>query len=471
MSKKRIVVSILVVLIGIILNVLVWNYQLSVSGYTVTIKVQLKSDQKNEFQLFYLNGKQTLDQGFYEEQSKTVIYENTDQVQELAFEVPVSSNCFRMDFGSAASVTEILQIETQYKDETMVIGQERLLRVEHQQMIKSMEAKEQGAIIISQADDPFLVWDVSDWQLEEVVRHARTVYDIVLKVLVCLILDFILLFALKYARKIAYLPIELYENRKLIFSLAKNDFKTKYAGSYLGIFWAFVQPIVTVLVYWFVFEKGLRAGGINTKAGITAPFVLWLIAGLVPWFFFQDALSGGTNALQEYSYLVKKVVFKISILPIVKVVSALFVHIFFVGFMLLLYCGYRYYPNLYTLQIIYYSLAMFIFVLAVTYATCAMVVFFKDLSQIINIVLQVGVWMTPIMWNIDTMELPPVLLTVFKLNPMYYIVTGYRDALINKVWFWENMELTVYFWLLTIIFFGLGTIIFKRLKVHFADVL
>ncbi len=101
-------------------------------------------------------------------------------------------------------------------------------------------------------------------------------------------------------------------------SLAKNDFKTKYAGSYLGITWAFVQPIITVLVYWFVFQVGLRSGNIGNF-----PFVLWLVAGLVPWFFFQDTLNGGTNAHIESSYLVKKVVFKISVLPIVKAVSAL----------------------------------------------------------------------------------------------------------------------------------------------------
>ena len=106
---------------------------------------------------------------------------------------------------------------------------------------------------------------------------------------------------------------EIISNRKLIWDLSKNDFKTRFAGSYLGIIWAFVQPIVTVLVYWFVFEKGMHASGINLRSGITAPFVLWLIAGLVPWFFFQEVLSGGTNALMEYSYLVKKVVFQIDI--------------------------------------------------------------------------------------------------------------------------------------------------------------
>ena len=266
--------------------------------------------------------------------------------------------------------------------------------------------------------------------------------------------------------KNTWLPGEIYRNRRLVFSLAKNDFKTKYAGSYFGTVWAFIQPIVTICVYWFVFGLALRNG---SDKGV--PFVLWLVAGLVPWFFFQDALNGGTNALIEYSYLVKKVVFKISILPIVKVVSALFVHVFFVVFTLVLYSAYHYYPDLYTLQIVYYTFAMFIMVLGIVYATCAIVIFFRDLTQVINIVLQVGMWMTPIMWNIDTMELSPVLITIFKLNPMYYIVAGYRDALINKAWFWENAPLTLYFWLLTAVLFGIGTMIFKRLKIHFADVL
>ena len=266
--------------------------------------------------------------------------------------------------------------------------------------------------------------------------------------------------------KILALPMELYHNRKLIFSLAKNDFKTKYAGSYLGIVWAFIQPVVTILVYWFVFSVGLKAGTVSNY-----PFVLYLVSGIVPWLFFQDALNGGTNALLEYNYLVKKVVFQIDILPIIKLISALFVHLFFIVFTIVLYACYGYYPDLYTLQMLYYTFAMMILLLGLIYATSAIVVFFKDLGQIINIILQIGVWMTPIMWNIDGMELNPILITILKLNPMYYIVAGYRDSLINKAGFWEQPGMTIYYWILTIVLFIIGTKIFKKLKPHFADVL
>ena len=260
---------------------------------------------------------------------------------------------------------------------------------------------------------------------------------------------------------------DIVKKRRLIGELAKADFKKRFVGSYFGIVWMFIQPIVTVAIYYFVFGVGFRSG--DPIEGV--PYVLWLVPGIVPWFFFSEALNTGTNCLQEYSYLVKKVVFQIDILPIIKLISALFVHLFFIAFTIILYACYGYYPDLYTLQMLYYTFAMMILLLGLIYATSAIVVFFKDLGQIINIILQIGVWMTPIMWNIDGMELNPILITILKLNPMYYIVAGYRDSLINKAGFWEQPGMTIYYWILTIVLFIIGTKIFKKLKPHFADVL
>ena len=74
------------------------------------------------------------------------------------------------------------------------------------------------------------------------------------------------------------------KDARLIARLSANDFKTKFAGSYLGIVWAFIQPVITILVYWFVFEKGFKPAAIHNAAGDQVPYVLWLIAGMV---FFQ----------------------------------------------------------------------------------------------------------------------------------------------------------------------------------------
>ncbi|MCR5478043.1 MAG: ABC transporter permease [Lachnospiraceae bacterium] len=297
--------------------------------------------------------------------------------------------------------------------------------------------------------------------------EADAAQEVVKKILSCLILaagSAIFVFAYD---KIMILPVELYQNRRLIWKLAKNDFKRRYVGSYMGIIWAFIQPIVTIALYYVVF--GYIMNGARTS-GSDIPFVLFLTAGMVPWFFFSEMLNSGTGALMEYSYLVKKVVFKISILPIIKAVAAVFTHLFFIALLLILACICGYPPSIYTIQVLYYSFCCFVFTLGLTYITCSVIIFFRDLGQIINILLQVLVWATPIMWNLDNLHTEWIKV-VLKINPMVYIVNGYRSAVYGREWFFQDFFSTVYFWVVTVLIFGLGALVFKRLKVHFADVL
>ncbi|MDD5940956.1 MAG: ABC transporter permease [Lachnospiraceae bacterium] len=278
----------------------------------------------------------------------------------------------------------------------------------------------------------------------------------------------ITLFTVFY-NKITVLPVELYQNRRLIWRLAKNDFKKRYAGSYLGTIWAMVPPLVTVVMYWVVFDRIFHSGPQRTSAGIEVPYVLFLTAGLVPWFFFSDALTGGMTSLLEYNYLVKKVLFKISVLPIIKVTAALFVHIGFTVILIGIAWLYGYPPSVYTLQVIYYTACEYIFVLGISYATCSIVVFFRDLQQIIGIIMQVGMWATPILWNINILSdhVKPFI----KLNPLTYIVEGYRMSVYGHEWFFTHFYSSTYFWIVTALLFVVSSLIFKRLKPQFADVL
>lgn len=273
-----------------------------------------------------------------------------------------------------------------------------------------------------------------------------------------------------FASKLIQLPAELWQNRKLIWKLSRNDFKKRYAGSYMGAVWGFAQPLVTVLMYYLVFDKIFGNKAVELRDGVEVPFVLFITTGLVPWFFFSEALSQGTMSLIEYSYLVKKVVFKISILPVIKVIAATFSHLFFLALAVLLACIYGYYPSVYLLQIVYYGMCLFLLVLAMSYTTCAVVIFFRDLSQIISICLQVGMWATPILWSLDAIH-NPVVAGLLKLNPLVYIVNGYRESVYGHRWFFEDMSGTLYFWAVTVVLFLMGAAIFKKLKVHFADVI
>lgn len=291
--------------------------------------------------------------------------------------------------------------------------------------------------------------------------------EMVKKIIACVLIVLSILVFAKWYDKFTVLPVELYQSRHLIWKLAKNDFKKRYAGSYLGAVWAMVQPVVTVVMYYIVFDVIMGDG--RPVADDTIPYVLFLTAGLVPWFYFNEALQNGTNSMLEYNYLVKKVVFKISILPIIKIIAATFIHVFFACVLLVIAAVYGYYPSIYTIQLLYYSFCMFILVLGMCYTTCAVMVFFKDLGQIINIALQIGMWATPILWDIETIG--PTAQMLVKINPLVYIVNGYRSTIFEKSWFFEDFYSTMYFWIFTVVIFGIGALVFKRLKVHFADVL
>ncbi len=258
--------------------------------------------------------------------------------------------------------------------------------------------------------------------------------------------------------------LDLYRNRNLILQLTARDFKTRFLGSYLGLLWAFIQPMVTILIFWFVFEVGFKSAPVGDF-----PFILWLITGIIPWFFIADTLSSATNCIVENSFLVKKVVFRVSMLPIVKLLSALVIHLFFVVVIFAFFMAYGIWPTLYSLQVFYYGFAMIVMLLGLSWLTSALVIFLKDVGQIVAMCLQFGFWLTPIFWSLQM--LPEKYHIFLKLNPVYYIIQGYRDSFIHNIWFWEHPVYTAYYWLFTAIIFVLGAVVFSRLRPHFADVL
>ena len=125
---------------------------------------------------------------------------------------------------------------------------------------------------------------------------ADPIQEMIKKVIACITIAVMIVVFICFYDKITLLPQELYQSRHLIWKLAKNDFKKRYAGSYLGAVWAMVQPVVTVAMYYVVFDLIMGTG----KSMVPdKPYVLFLTAGLVPWFYFNEALNSGTNALLE----------------------------------------------------------------------------------------------------------------------------------------------------------------------------
>lgn len=465
MNKKILLIIVTFVIACIIsCGVFVYVNPIKNGKVDVTFNVETDSSQPQSFQLFFaLNN--NLEKIEYTENQKIDFVVDKGATESISAKLPSNLGAIRFDFDSNANVAKIKDITIRYSGKDIPIDDSCKKNYNYiNDVVTDEESNNNTYEIIG--EDPFVSWDVSDWGIQEYVQLRVNKINVFIKiVMLCLLWLMYIIFVIHFDSLMQF-PIEIVGNRTLIFRLSLNDFKTRFAGSYLGIVWAFVQPVVTILLYWFVFERAFHATGVGN-----VPFALWLTCGLVPWFFFSEALMGGTSSLIEYQYLVKKVVFQIDILPVVKIVSSLYVHVFFVILTIVLFFVSGMCISVYWLQTIYYSFCAVVITLGLAYITSSVTAFFRDLTQIINVLLTVGTWLTPIMWNFDTADLPEAVSIILTANPMFYIVQGYRDSLVNHIWFWQRPALTLYFWMISVIVFCLGTVIYRRLKVHFADVL
>ncbi len=256
----------------------------------------------------------------------------------------------------------------------------------------------------------------------------------------------------------------LFLRRSLIYEMAKRDVISQFSGSFIGYAWALLNPMAMIFILWLVFSVGLKVAPQNN-----VPFVIWLTAAIAIWNTFVEVINSSTSVLITNSHLVKKVLFPLSILPVVKLISALLTHIIFISLLLVLIIVHKMPFSLCWFQAIYYFFAMSVLAIGIGWLTSAINVFARDTAQAVNIFITFGFYLTPIIWDLQIM--PQRLKFFFKLNPLYYIIQGYRESFIYFVPFWHHWQLTIYFWALTLLILCIGAIVFLKLRPHFADLL
>jgi len=268
-----------------------------------------------------------------------------------------------------------------------------------------------------------------------------------------------------YIKSFFYFLLTIYQQKYVIGQLVKRDFQNKYLASYIGLPWAFIQPAMTIVVIWFAMTYGLKIGKID--GGL--PFVPWFICGMIPWLFISETISSSSSSLIEYSYLIKKTSFKVAIIPFIKIFTALIVHLFFIVVIAVFAIGYGFKPCIYWFQIIYLLFSSLILLTGLGWLLSSITVFVRDMGPIVNVVISILFWATPIMWPYTMLSGNMKYLAL--LNPFFYITNGYRYTFLAKAWMFQNVEMTIYFWVTTTFIFIAGALVFKKLMPHFADVL
>lgn len=254
--------------------------------------------------------------------------------------------------------------------------------------------------------------------------------------------------------------------KQQIFKLAKADLLKTYRGAALGWAWAIIKPAVTIFVYWFAFQIGVK----TEKAIEGFPFFLWLIAGLIPWFYINDMLIHGTEAIRKYSYLVTKMKFPISTIPTFVSISKLMVNLFLIVIMILIFAFMGYSPDIYLIQLPIYILLSFIFFTIFSLFTSLLACMSKDFANLIKSLVTAVFWLSGIVWNVNTID-SQWLKILLKVNPVTYLVEGFRNCFIHKVWIWENPKTLLCFFIILAILTVLAVILYKKLRKEIPDVL
>ena len=256
---------------------------------------------------------------------------------------------------------------------------------------------------------------------------------------------------------------KIYNHRSLIALMAVREIQYRYAGTVVGFFWSVVNPIAIIAVYWFVFSVGFRVQAVGGM-----PFIVVFVCGLIPWQFFNETLIANNQSIVSNMHLVKKTTFPTEILSVVNLFASMLIHglMLVIFFIIMLTYGIGF--SLYNLQFLYYLLAMSVFAVGLGWIFAALNAIYRDVGQILGVLLNIWFWLTPVVWDADMM---PAYKWILRLNPMYYIVEGYKASFIHHALFWNEPVLGVYFWTISLSVFVIGGMVFKRLKHEFVEAL
>ncbi|MDZ7776453.1 MAG: ABC transporter permease [Bacteroidales bacterium] len=263
--------------------------------------------------------------------------------------------------------------------------------------------------------------------------------------------------------KTVFFVKEVYQQRSIIRHLVKTDLNNKYKQAYLGLFWLFLKPALITLAILFAINYGLDLNVSNSGQ----PNTLWILCGLVPWFFISDVVRSTTRSLLEYSNLIKSGNIKASIIPVIKILSSITIHLVFIVILAVIAFAFGYRPTIYWIQLIYLFFAATILLTGIGWLISSINVFIRDISVSVSVILTIAFWITPIIWSYH--QLADNLKYVALLNPFFYITEGYRYTFMQKAWMFNNTEMTVFFWSTTLIILLAGALTFKYLAPRFAE--
>jgi ABC-type polysaccharide/polyol phosphate export permease len=257
---------------------------------------------------------------------------------------------------------------------------------------------------------------------------------------------------------------QLVRYRSLIQSLVARDLKARYRGSVLGFFWSFINPLLLLAIYSFIFTTILpnRAEGVQ-------PYALFMLCGILPWTWFSASLTEAAGSLIAGGNLIKKVLFPAEVLPLVSVLANMVHFVLALPIAILFLIVYQHPPDfagIFWFPVV--VLVQLIFTSGLALGLAALTVHFRDIRDILANVLMLWFFATPIIYPWSQKELQPYRL-MFDLNPVTHLAVSYQEILFYSGPF-GHWRWLVALGIASIAVFLAGYWLFDRLRDSFAEV-
>lgn len=256
--------------------------------------------------------------------------------------------------------------------------------------------------------------------------------------------------------------MDLWRYRELFYILAWRDIAVRYKQTIIGVLWAVIRPLLTMIIFVVVFGKIAKL----PSEGV--PYPIFVFAAMLPWTFFSSAFSDASNSLIGNANLISKVYFPRLIIPAASVfVAAVDFMISFV-LLLALMAWYHYWPNWYLFTLPLFLLLGFFAALGTGLFVASLNVKYRDFRFIIPFIVQLGLYISPV--GFSSSIVPAEYQTFYYLNPMVAVIDGFRWAISGGSTAFNSTELSISISVITLMCL-IGVVHFRKTEKTFADVI
>lgn len=259
---------------------------------------------------------------------------------------------------------------------------------------------------------------------------------------------------------------EQFANFGIIKRMSRYESKANFQNHYLGMLWEIINPLLQVGTNFLIFGVGIAG---NRNVG-TVPFFTWMIIGMSCWMFMNASIMGTARSVRQNVGLVSKMKFPVSTLPSINIARNLPDFFVMITLSVIAVIASGFFPNLYWVQLIYYFISMVAFMFVLGLLNSTITVLFVDYQHILSSALRLLMFFSGVVWNVETINFPEWFRSLLRLNPIFYIINGFRESLIYRRFFLtEHMNITLFFWGLVLLTGIIGAHLHLKFRDKFTD--